>query len=140
MRSERIRTMTRNQLQKRRLKFRTRCLQKKIEPYLWKRAGLGKLSGDGKSKGMGSFMSTGNKCKCGNQFLFVTQRLCNHSAFNGYRYTPSDYSAVRCAKCGMYFRTKSAYVSGLPDAPENWFRMSEAELVQWLISLGKIKS
>ena len=51
-------------------------------------------------------------------FWVVLQRECNYSAFNGYRYTPSDYSAVACRApgCGRVWRTKAAYVGGLPDA------------------------
>jgi hypothetical protein len=46
----------------------------------------------------------------------VTQRLCNHSAFNGYRYTPSDYSTVMCMACNAVGRTKAKYVAYLADA------------------------
>ncbi|NIT79608.1 MAG: hypothetical protein GWN58_33160 [Anaerolineae bacterium] len=46
----------------------------------------------------------------------VTQRYCNHSAFNGYHWTPSDYSEVRCMECRMSWRTKAKYVDLLPDA------------------------
>jgi hypothetical protein len=48
----------------------------------------------------------------------VLQRKCNHSAFNGYHWTPSDYSSVRCGHpgCGRVWRTKAAYVDSLPDA------------------------
>lgn len=54
----------------------------------------------------------------------VTTREGNYSAFNGYRFTPSDYSAVRCfvAGCGHVWRTKADYVDSLPDAPEDWWR------------------
>ena len=48
----------------------------------------------------------------------VVHRLCNFSAFNGYHYTPSDYSGVRCTRCRRYWRTKAAYVATLPDAPD----------------------
>ena len=44
----------------------------------------------------------------------VTQFMCNHSAFSGYRYTPSDYSAVSCSACHRCWRTKAKYVSRLP--------------------------
>lgn len=46
----------------------------------------------------------------------VVHRLCNYSAFSGYRRTRSDYSAVRCLVCGRFWRTKAAYVRTLPDA------------------------
>lgn len=37
----------------------------------------------------------------------------NYSAFNGYRFTPSDYSEVVCRRCGCRWRTKAAYVDEL---------------------------
>ena len=37
----------------------------------------------------------------------------NYSAFNGGHRTPSDYSEVRCARCGRVWRTKAAYVEDL---------------------------
>ena len=46
----------------------------------------------------------------------VVDRYCNHSAFSGYRCTPSDYSSVKCMTCRTHWRTKAAYVSSLPDA------------------------
>lgn len=46
----------------------------------------------------------------------VLQRMCNHSAFNGYHYTPSDYSSVICLACGSEGRTKAKYVSELSNA------------------------
>jgi hypothetical protein len=46
----------------------------------------------------------------------VLQYLCNHSAFNGGHRTPSDYSSVRCTKCGSVWRTKARYVHGLREA------------------------
>jgi len=67
-------------------------------------------------------MSMGDACKCtriqgrGLRFWVVTQRQCNHSAFNGYRKTPSAYSGVRCTLCGAFWRTRAAYVARLPDA------------------------
>ncbi|MFD0032493.1 hypothetical protein ACFVJK_30350 [Streptomyces sp. NPDC127172] len=48
----------------------------------------------------------------------VLARKCNHSAFNGGRRTPSDYSDVTCTAPGCMgrWRTKAAYVDTLPDA------------------------
>lgn len=46
----------------------------------------------------------------------VIQRNGNASAFNGYHWTPSDYSAVRCGDCGRVWRTRAAYVGDLPDS------------------------
>lgn len=48
-----------------------------------------------------------------NRKWVVRDRHCNHSAFNGYRYTPSDYSSVVCYGCGATWRTKAAYVDSL---------------------------
>lgn len=45
----------------------------------------------------------------------VTTRRGNHSAFSGYHFTPSDYSAVACNTCGEWGRTKAKYVAQLPD-------------------------
>lgn len=47
----------------------------------------------------------------------VMVRNANYSAFNGYHYTPSDYSLVRCGTCGAHWRTKAGYVATLPDVP-----------------------
>lgn len=49
----------------------------------------------------------------------VVVRNGNFSAFNGYHFTPSDYSTVRCLvpACRRAWRTKAAYVKELPDAP-----------------------
>lgn len=67
-------------------------------------------------------MSQGISCKVKEHKAkwVVTQRLCNHSAFNGYHQTPSDYSQVLCPLCPQTWRTKAAYVSKLPDAPPDW--------------------
>lgn len=65
-------------------------------------------------------MSGGQACTCWVQIhgkrWAVTQRRCNHSAFNGYRETPSAYSEVVCLNCHARWRTKAAYVDALPDA------------------------
>ena len=45
----------------------------------------------------------------------VTKRNHNNSAFNGYRYTPSDYSSVVCLICNEQGRTKAAYVDHIKD-------------------------
>jgi hypothetical protein len=45
----------------------------------------------------------------------VIQRNCNHSAFNGYHYTPSDYSTVWCVVCNAVGRTRAQYVEELDD-------------------------
>jgi len=46
----------------------------------------------------------------------VLQRYCNHSAFNGYHYTSSEWSTVRCLSCRAVGRTKANYVAELRDA------------------------
>jgi len=61
-------------------------------------------------------------CRCGERKKpvekrnwCVTQRYCNHSAFHGGRYTPSDYSEVYCRVCGAIGRTRAKYVDQLKD-------------------------
>lgn len=65
-------------------------------------------------------MSSGPSCKCGNREAWrCTARLCNHSAFSGYRWTPSEYSEIVCdtrhGGCGARWRTKAAYVATIPN-------------------------
>lgn len=55
----------------------------------------------------------------------VVQRLCNHSAFNGYHRTPSDYSSIICRVCGSVWRTKSAFVARLRDATDEDLRTGD---------------
>jgi len=68
-------------------------------------------------------MSQGQACHCAEsrkpvaeRQWRVLQRRCNYSAFSGYHRTASDYSAVQCTACGVWWRTKAAYVHQLPDA------------------------
>lgn len=67
-------------------------------------------------------MSAGTACphrrKHAGRWRVVT-RKANYSAFNGYRYTPSDYSSVRCLECPKRWRTRAAYVDQLPDLDPN---------------------
>lgn len=37
----------------------------------------------------------------------------NYSAFNGYRFQPSDYSLVECSACHASWRTNALYVDTL---------------------------
>lgn len=64
-------------------------------------------------------MSGGITCrnKDHRPFWVVVQRNYNASAFSGYRKTYSEYSEVRCTVggCRSVWRTKAAYVGGLPD-------------------------
>ncbi len=67
-------------------------------------------------------MSGSVYCKCPEQLKpikdrrwGVIDRHCNHSAFNGYRWTPSDYSAIAYPECLGVWRTKAAYVDYLRD-------------------------
>jgi hypothetical protein len=52
----------------------------------------------------------------------VTARECNYSAFSGYHWTPSDYSALRCGRCGASWRTKAKYVDQLLDGDVVWIQ------------------
>ena len=63
-------------------------------------------------------MSGGTACACAErqvpiaERLWVVRQFCsNHSAFNGYRETSSDYSAISCLVCDALWRTKAKYVS-----------------------------
>ena len=69
-------------------------------------------------------MSAGWACRCPkpDRQWEVTQRRCNHSTFNGSRWTPSRYSEVRCRGCRSIWRTTAAYVDRLPNAGEGWER------------------
>lgn len=57
--------------------------------------------------------------KCRSANLKVAHRMHNHSAFNGYHYTRSAYSAIFCFCCGWNYRTKADYVAGLVDMTES---------------------
>ena len=60
-------------------------------------------------------MSGGLRCTCRGWYGWrVTVYRGNFSAFNGYRFTPSDYSEVVCERCGARWRTKAKYVDSLP--------------------------
>jgi hypothetical protein len=48
----------------------------------------------------------------------VIQYRCNHSAFNGYHHTSSDYSSISCLRCGAYWRTKAPYADMLTGRQE----------------------
>ena len=66
-------------------------------------------------------MSGGTFCRCekpDRRNWRVTQRNCNHSAFSGYHFTPSDYSAISCLLCHSSWRTKAGYVDSIPDISE----------------------
>lgn len=67
-------------------------------------------------------MSGGQVCRCEEsrkpmreRAWRVGQRYCNHSAFNGGHYTPSDWSSVHCLACHTSWRTKADYVAMLKD-------------------------
>ena len=71
-------------------------------------------------------MSQGIPCKCEQRNRPVKDRnwrilnyKCNYSAFNGYHYTPSDYSSVTCDSCGAVWRTKAAYTRVIYYDPKN---------------------
>jgi hypothetical protein len=63
-------------------------------------------------------MSGGRACTCTPQDRSkwrVMHYKCNHSAFNGYHTTPSQWSALCCTACGSHWRTKAAYVAMIPE-------------------------
>lgn len=51
----------------------------------------------------------------------VIKRNCNHSAFNGYHRTYSDYSTVFCTNCHALGRTKANFVRYLKNANDGDF-------------------
>lgn len=67
-------------------------------------------------------MSGGRICRCPEskkplleRRWRVMQYRCNHSAFSGWHYTPSDYSALVCDApgCTGCWRTKAPYADAL---------------------------
>ena len=61
-------------------------------------------------------MSGGTACHCAERKKPVAERLwecrqykSNHSAFNGYHFTSSDWSSVHCAVCGALWRTTALW-------------------------------
>lgn len=52
----------------------------------------------------------------------VIQRKCNHSRFNGSRYTPSAYSSLVCLSCGVVGRTNAKYVDKIEDLRDGEWR------------------
>lgn len=61
-------------------------------------------------------MSGGLSCKCEERRKPIEERewkvlqlKCHHSAFAGYRRTPSHFSSVTCLICGAVWRTKSDF-------------------------------
>lgn len=65
-------------------------------------------------------MSQGSPCRCSGtqqekmKNWYVVVFHGNYSAFNGSRFTPSDYSAITCKVCQGCWRTKAGYVYQLP--------------------------
>lgn len=78
-------------------------------------------------------MSGGAACQCEERHKpmaqrewYVVQRNCNHSAFNGYHRTYSDYSSISCAKCPGHWRTKASFVSRLRDLDtDHWMATNQ---------------
>jgi hypothetical protein len=59
-------------------------------------------------------MSGGLSCNCEERKKPIEARAwewlqfkCNHSAFNGYHRTSSEWSSVICKTCGAVWRTKA---------------------------------
>lgn len=53
--------------------------------------------------------------RCPMRYWVVTTRNGNRSAFNGYHFTPSNYSQLHCLRCGTYWRSSGRYVKQVPD-------------------------
>jgi hypothetical protein len=73
-------------------------------------------------------MSQGVACKCSNPRHVVLTRNANHSVFNGYRRTYSDYSLIGCKSCGRLWRSKAKRNDSLPDVGPEWPRKNLTEL------------
>jgi hypothetical protein len=61
-------------------------------------------------------MSGGPACECPERKKPIKERAwhyvdykCNYSKFSGSKYTPSNWSSVRCCCCGAYWRTKATW-------------------------------
>lgn len=67
-------------------------------------------------------MSFAGACPAKDHDHVVLQRNGNQSAFNGYRWTPSDYSSIRCLQTLAFWRTKANYVGALRDATDEEIR------------------
>jgi hypothetical protein len=65
------------------------------------------------------------------EHFVVLDRMCNYSAFNGYAWTPSDYSSVKCLTCGCYTRTKASWVARCRDATEREASGSYPQTTVW---------
>jgi len=64
---------------------------------------------------------TGSRCTCTPKDRLVwrvVQYRQNRSAFNGYHPTRSEYSEIRCLRCGGYWRTKAKYVEEIAIAED----------------------
>lgn len=61
-------------------------------------------------------MSSAVPCRCTGtkeermKYWVIVTFMGNYSAFNGYHYTSSDYSSIRCLRCQGTWRTKAKYV------------------------------
>lgn len=100
-------------------------------------------------------MSGGQICKCSEKDVPIVYpagvpeaprlwrvhtREGNHSAFSGYAFTPSAYSAVTCLRCGAVWRTKAGYVRNLKDIAnhERGISSGHAGHVQAMAILGRV--
>ena len=66
-------------------------------------------------------MSAGRACshRPRADHVVVTAREGNRSAFNGYRWAPSAWSAVLCLTCGARWRSRARWVAECRDATED---------------------
>jgi hypothetical protein len=80
-------------------------------------------------------MSARIKCKCLKNGAVECRPIlraikekfkCNYNAFNGYHYTPSNYSTVVCMRCGGIWRSKAEFVNFLLRIPyEDFFNRTQ---------------
>lgn len=60
------------------------------------------------------YTQAGKACTAPLAEWVIVDYRCNYSAFNGYHHTASNYSSLRCNRCGERWRTKAKYVDRVP--------------------------
>lgn len=72
-------------------------------------------------------MSNMKTCNCDPKFRRVQIRNGNYSAFESpkYQFHPSDYSLIRCMKCGWVFRSNAKWVEQCKDISDEEMKQLE---------------
>jgi len=80
-------------------------------------------------------MSTMKTCMCERKHYRVEHRNHNHSFFESPKGLShySDYSGIRCMRCGWCFRSKAKWVFGCPDlSKQEWGKIDRNEFPETL--------